>query len=55
MSPVYIDFLAVSAFDVTISFFTLDNLTLYVLNFKREHKHIFKFYVIPPHWYDTGT
>ena len=23
--------------------------------FKREHKHVFTFCVIPPHWYDTGT
>ena len=23
--------------------------------FQREHKHIFTFCVIPPHWYDTGT
>ena len=30
-------------------------LTLYVLNFQREHKHIFTYCVITPHWYDTGT
>ena len=30
-------------------------LTLYLLNFLRGNiKHIFKFYVIPPHWHDTG-
>ena len=23
--------------------------------FQREHKHIFTFHVIPPHWYDTGS
>ena len=23
--------------------------------FQSEHKHVFTFYVIPPHWYDTGT
>ena len=30
-------------------------LTLYVPCFQRVHKHIFTFYVITPHWYDTGT
>ena len=31
-------------------------LTPYELNFFRGNiKHIFTFYVIPPHWYDTGT
>ena len=30
-------------------------LTLYVLILQREHKHIFTFYIITPHWYDTGT
>ena len=30
-------------------------LTLYVLFFLREHKHIFAFYVILPHWFHTGT
>ena len=29
-------------------------LTLYALNFSGNIKHIFTFYVIPPHWYDTG-
>ena len=23
--------------------------------FQREQKHVFTFYVITPHWYDTGT
>ena len=27
------------------------SLTLYVLNFKRKHKHVFTFYVIPPYWH----
>ena len=30
-------------------------LTLCLLFFQREHKHIFTFYVIPPHWFDTGS
>ena len=31
-------------------------LTLYVLNVTLYvHKYIFTFYVITPHWYDTGT
>ena len=29
--------------------------TLYVLNFQKEQKHIFTFYVIPPHWHDPGS
>ena len=32
----------------------LKMLTLYVLNFSEEIKHIFIFHVIPPHRYDTG-
>ena len=30
-------------------------LTLYIRFFPREHKHILTFYVIPPHWYYTGS
>ena len=30
-------------------------LTLYVLNFSEGTKRIFTFYVIPPHWHDTGS
>ena len=30
-------------------------LTLYMLNFQREQKHIFTFYVIPPHWHNTSS
>ena len=29
--------------------------TLYVLSFSEEHKHDLTFYVIPPHWFDTGS
>ena len=29
-------------------------LTLYVIIFQREQKHIFTLYVIPPHWHETG-
>ena len=32
-----------------------NKLTLYVLNFQSDHKHLFTFYIILPHWYDTGT
>ena len=32
-----------------------DLLTLYMINFQREQKHILTFYVIPPHLYDTGS
>ena len=30
-------------------------LTLYVPNFQRQHKHLFIFYVILPHWHGTGN
>ena len=30
-------------------------LTLYVPNFQRKHKHIFTFYFISSHWYDTSS
>ena len=33
----------------------IDFLTHYMLIFQREHKHIFTFYVITPHWWDIGT
>ena len=33
----------------------LNRLTLYVLNFSEGKKHIFTFYVIPPHWHDRGS
>ena len=28
---------------------------LHAIFFQGEQKHVFTFYVIPPHWYDTGT
>ena len=30
-------------------------LTLYMLIFQRDQKHIFTFYVIHPYWHDTGS
>ena len=33
----------------------LYSITLYVLFFQREHKHIFTFYVILPHQWDPGS
>ena len=31
------------------------DLALYMLNFSEGSKHLFTFYVIPPHWHDTGS
>ena len=33
----------------------LVTLSFYVLICQREQKYIFTFYVIPPHWHDTGS
>ena len=34
--------------------FALKFLSLYTLKFSEEQKHIFTWYVIAPHWHDTG-
>ena len=38
-----------------LGFCTLIEPTLYVLNWSKGKKHIFTFYIIPPHWHDTGS
>ena len=47
------DMTVVQAMGMTKDFFLSESrnlfLTLYELFFQREHKHIFTFYVIPPH------
>ena len=42
-------------FEITATSPGANEFTFYVLIFQSEQKHIFTFYVIPSHCYDTGT